>query len=140
MPNSIEKIICGYNLLTEINLPESVKELTCFFNNLILLDNLPNGLEHLDCSDNKITSLDNLPNNLVELYCMNNLLTSLNNLPNSIKKLSFYSNPLDEKLVKLPNNLEELNGNIILQNIIEKNNNQIGDFDNINNLFEFIGF
>ena len=113
LPNNLlylDIIYCKLNKLPI--LPNSLKQLFCFKNNLINLPNiLPMNLEQLDCSCNKIVSLDNIhfPNSLKYLNCSNNQIRSFTNIqiPNSLEELVCCCNKLKE-LPILPNSLKFL--------------------------------
>tara|TARA_Y100001936_G_scaffold248379_1_gene296142 strand:+ start:113 stop:838 length:726 start_codon:yes stop_codon:yes gene_type:complete len=90
LPNSLKVLLCYDNQLTLLpTLPNSLQELDCSFNQLTSFNNvqLPNSLKYLDCYNNKLISLCDLPNSLKELNCSNNQLISLPDLPNSLEGL-----------------------------------------------------
>ena len=88
LPNSLNELDCSYNQINQLDhLPNSLKEVDCSNNKIINLNNLPNSLKQLNCDDNQIIQLDNLPNSLEELTCSFNQIKQLDNLPNSLKIL-----------------------------------------------------
>ena len=56
--------------LTELKLPDGVKEVYCSNNQLTEL-NLPDGVKLVYCSDNQLTEL-NLPDGVESVYCSDN--------------------------------------------------------------------
>ena len=50
----------------------------------IQFDQLPNNLKYLDCFNNQLSKLPDLPNKLTYLNCSNNQLSGLPNLPNTL--------------------------------------------------------
>ena len=77
-------------------LPNSLKVLRCYFNDLSCLPNLPNSLEELYCAANKLTIFPKMSNSLKKLNCDYNPLVSFDNsqIPNSLEELSCYGNQL----------------------------------------------
>jgi Leucine-rich repeat (LRR) protein len=53
-------------------LPQNLKYLSCYGNQLTSLPTLPQNLQSLSCSNNQLTLLPTLPQNLEYLYCSNN--------------------------------------------------------------------
>ena len=95
LPNSLKELICWDNQLTSLpDLPHSLKLLNCYNNKLTSLPDLPNSLKQLNCSYNQLTLLPDLPNSLKELFCYNNRLTFLPDIPNSLIDLNCYNNQL----------------------------------------------
>ena len=110
LPNLLKELDCWNNQLTLIpNLPNSLKILDFSYNQLISFTNvqLPNSLEQLSCHNNQLSSLPDLPNSLKKIYCENNQLISLPKLPNSLKNFDCSGNNLTS-LPKLPNSLKKL--------------------------------
>jgi hypothetical protein len=66
--DSIERLYCDNNLLTE-------------------LTRLPLNLEVLCCNNNLLEQLDELPDNLIFFNCSNNPMTSLPQLPLSLEMI-----------------------------------------------------
>jgi Leucine-rich repeat (LRR) protein len=99
---SLQSLFCFSNRLATLpTLPSSLKELSCFDNQLTSL-NLPSGLRDLYCYDNPIGSLPNpLPNGLRKLNCIRSLFTRLPTLPSSMTAL--YLSPAI--ITCLPNNV-----------------------------------
>ena len=95
------------NSIKNHKLPNSLQELICCDNNLVILPKLPNSLIELICDNNKLVSFPDLPNSLQKLICWNNKLVSLPDLPNSLQYLDCRSNELI-LLPDLHNSLEEL--------------------------------
>ena len=118
IPEGITHLYCQYNKLTELlpmgdsygipKLPDSLKYLDCYDNNLYSLPKLSDGLKYLYCQNNELTSLPKLPEFLIHLDCDNNNITSLPKLPESLERLYCFGNKLTE-LPKLPESLERLN-------------------------------
>lgn len=83
LPQSLKELYCGYNDLTEIEaLPDGLEILQCQVNKITKLPKLPSKLKMLNCRDNEISEMPELPNKLVELFCSNNMLTELKLNPN----------------------------------------------------------
>ena len=78
------------SLLPEFNsgnkLPESLKKLDCWKNNLISLPELPESLKELNCSCNYITSL---PNNLIDLRNLSEIYYGGNEIELTIQQINF---------------------------------------------------
>jgi Leucine-rich repeat (LRR) protein len=85
---SLQSLFCFDNrLVTLPTLPSSLKELSCFNNQLTSL-NLPSGLTSLYCYDNPIANLPNpLPSGLQVLNCVRSLYTRLPTLPSTMTRL-----------------------------------------------------
>ena len=108
MPNSLINLTCFYNQLTALpELPNSLENLACWDNQIVSLPELPNSLKTLNCEANQLTSLPELPESLVSLGCYVNQLTALPELPNSLESLGCGENQLTS-LPDLPNSLVEL--------------------------------
>ncbi len=93
LPNLLKELYCWNNELT--SLPDfSLKELNCDSNSnkLTSLPVLPKSLTYLYCNDNELTSLPVLPNSLFKLSCSHNKLIFLSDLPNSLYTLSCSNN------------------------------------------------
>ena len=99
-----------YNKITSfiINIPSTLKRLTCRYGRVQNLDNLPEGLESLECDYNRIQSLDYLPSSLKYLSCFKNEIEHLDCLPTNLEELRCGCNPLKE-LDHLPEQLKSLN-------------------------------
>jgi Leucine-rich repeat (LRR) protein len=100
LPATLKELWCAYNQITLLpnDLPATLTRLWCSGNKITTLpDNLPATLEELYCSYNQITSLPNhLPATLKELLCKNNLLTSLpDTLPDTLILFNCSDNPLE---------------------------------------------
>ena len=116
LPNSLQELICcDNNLVILPKLPNSLIELICDNNKLVSFPDLPNSLQKLICWNNKLVSLPDLPNSLIELHCGYNKIEILPDLPYSLKYLYCYFNKLT-LLPNLPNLLEELfcNDNLLI--------------------------
>ena len=62
--------------LTELpHLPDGLKVLYCYGNQLTELPHLPDELETLWCYNNQLTELPHLPDGLYRFYCSNNPIT-----------------------------------------------------------------
>jgi Leucine-rich repeat (LRR) protein len=75
------------------------------YKNLTELPPLPDDLKGLWCYRNQLTRLPSLPPNLINLWCSNNLITELPPLPPGLTNLSCHNNPMTQ-LPPLPNELE----------------------------------
>lgn len=129
LPISLKCIYCSFNNLTY--LPENIcnlvnlLHLNCCENNLTKLPELPNTLKELDCSHNKLIILpEKLPDCLEYLNCMCNNLTELPEiLPKKLNLLFCYSESLLKtypKLKKYENNLnyvKERNSELLKEKI-----------------------
>ena len=97
IPDNLEKLVCPYNLLTELTeLPTSLNYLDIQGNYLSELDtlSLPN-LTYLNINENKITTLDPLPQKLESLFANNAQLQSLDFQDvKNIKTVHVSSNPI----------------------------------------------
>jgi hypothetical protein len=80
-------------------LPQNLKILFCYNNQLTLLPNLPQNLEALFCYNNHLTSLPTLPQKLQQLYCSDNPIYKIVN-SNSLIKI--------KKNIKILNNVRHL--------------------------------
>ena len=89
-----------FNLFENIYDYNKVIYINCNLNNfrLSLLPQLPNSLVELNCDFNQLIELPELPNSLQSLYCLNNQLTSLPELPNSLKRIYCHNNKFIEKI------------------------------------------
>ena len=79
IPDHLEKLVCPYNLLTELtDLPTSLNYLDIQGNYISELDMLsvPN-LTYLNINENQITTLEPLPKKMESLFANNNKLQSL---------------------------------------------------------------
>lgn len=153
---SLEKLFCGYNNLTSLDLSNNVLlyNLYCNDNNLISLNVTQNPeLKILYCNNNNLSTIDvtqnpeleilycydnsnlmdlnlNFNTELRELSCENNMLTSLDLSNNTVLNFLNCSN----------NNLNELNiaQNLALENLRCNSNNLSSlDVNNNINLIEF---
>lgn len=112
--NKLENLICYFNFVDKINLPESLKSLTLYHENQYLIDNLPNSIEEIIFGWWwKKLELDNLPNSIkiIDLEKIDqNVMLNLNNLPNSVEiiKLPTYYN---NEILKIPSNLKIIHCN-----------------------------
>ena len=70
-------ILCEGNISSLPKLPHSLEILDCSDNNLTSFSNvqLPNSLKELHCMENKLKYLPKLPNSLEKLLCGDNQLT-----------------------------------------------------------------
>jgi len=96
-------------------IPDNIKKLYVYNNQLTFLPKLPENLEELYCGNNQIEILPTLPNSLVVIYCESNNINALPSLPKNLKILFCENNKL-VSLPKLPPNLNLLycvNNNII---------------------------
>jgi Leucine-rich repeat (LRR) protein len=106
--DSVTELLCRHNKLIILeNLPRKVRKLNCNDNELIELPELPESLIELVCSYNKLTELPSLPKTLVSIECYDNNLTRLPELPTSLVVLICYKNNLTY-LPKLPDSLRTL--------------------------------
>jgi len=78
------------------------------------IDNLPPTLKELDCSYNELTSLDKLPPNLEILDCWYNKLTSLDNLPPKLEVLNCYQKTLKYDFEPTIENIRNYNASRML--------------------------
>ena len=68
---------------------------TVYCNNNKLTElHIPNGIKNISCSNNKLTEL-HLPNGVDTVYCYNNQLTELV-LPDSVERVICRNNPIKE--------------------------------------------
>ncbi len=135
--DSLRMLDCGnipYNanantLINMPRLPNKLKTLACYNNQLSSLPTLPPTLDTLLCYTNFITSLPNLPNQLTYLNCGSNALDSLPFLPNSIKYL-YCSGPMNVYyLPSLPNSLITLSSRQLLLNSLPNLPNTLINLD-----------
>ncbi len=106
--DSLKELTCYRNEIAYIPpLPSKLEYLSCFNNRLDSLPALPNTIKTLLCDGNYLTYLPVLPNTLIELQCNDNLLTELPVIPASLRYLWCKNNQL-QTLPKLPLNLEVL--------------------------------
>ena len=107
LTNLIE-LKCNENKLSKLSLPNSLTKLYCDSNYLTELPKLPDTLTVLYCNSNHLTELSSLPNSLIRMSCSSNKIIELVSLPESLKFLDCSSNQLS-KLPRLPNLLFVLN-------------------------------
>ncbi|MFT3681565.1 MAG: hypothetical protein QM791_14940 [Ferruginibacter sp.] len=109
LPNQLRHLECWGNELTSLPpMPASLLYLNCYRNRLHSLPALPNTLRHLDCSVNPLYSLAALPDSLRTLSCGSDSLTVLPALPANIDTLHCAGNQLTS-LPALPGKLLYLN-------------------------------
>lgn len=109
IPDNLEKLVCPYNLLTELtDLPTSLNYLDIQGNYLSQLDtlSLPN-LTYLNINDSNIETLEPLPKKLESLFANNNKLQSLDFIDmKNIKTVHVSSNPISV-IHNMPDSVEE---------------------------------
>lgn len=109
IPDHLEKLVCPYNLLTELtDLPTSLNYLDIQGNYLSELDMLsvPN-LTYLNINENQITTLEPLPKKLESLFANNNKLQSLDFQDvKNIKTVHISSNPITV-IQNMPESVED---------------------------------
>jgi hypothetical protein len=134
-------LYCGYNQLSELSIPNTIKILNCEKNQLTEFTFPSNSkLVQLNIMFNRLTNLS-ITKRLRTLYCENNVLTSLTfPLQSKLKILDCSNNQLTE-LTNLPQTLTELNcSNNLLTNLddlppnlieLECENNQLSRLDDL---------
>lgn len=109
IPDHLEKLVCPYNLLTELtDLPTSLNYLDIQGNYLSELDMLsvPN-LTYLNINENQIATLEPLPKKVESLFANNNKLQSLDFQDvNNIKTVHISSNPITV-IRNMPDSVED---------------------------------
>ena len=109
LPNSLKVLTCYHNDVTSLpELPNSLESILCYHNRLTKFPKVPSTIKDINCSGNMIKSFyyNSLKNTLLEdLNCFGNQLTKLPTLPNTLKFLECSENQL-EYIGKLPENLE----------------------------------
>lgn len=78
LPESVELLDCGKNLVSDVPYSPALKYLDCSDNLLISIDKLSDILEVLKCSENDIEYIRNIPKTLKVLHCDSNKLYGLN--------------------------------------------------------------
>jgi Leucine-rich repeat (LRR) protein len=90
LPDSLLELYCHYNQISKLeNLPKSLQRLTCYSNQISKLENLPKSLQTLTCYSNQISKLENLPESLQELWCRDNKISKLEKLPRCLDYIIF---------------------------------------------------
>lgn len=96
---ALERLYCGHNQLTELNVSENTKlqELSCEYNSLnnLILGRL-DYLGTLKCAHNELTSIDISQTSLGILDCSHNRLTSIGWLPSGMKWLVCFCNKIKD--------------------------------------------
>ena len=107
-PN-LEVLKCRSSGVAELPLlPNSLKVLDAFDNDLTVLPVLPPNLKFLNVRGNELTEIPTLPNGLVEFDCSINRLDTLPAIPQSVRKLLYGANTI-QNYIAVPDSLEELN-------------------------------
>ena len=122
IPDNLEKLICPYNLLTELNdLPVTLRHLDLEGNYLTQLDmlSIPN-LTYLNINDNKISDVEPLPNKIETLLANNNKIRSIDFAGvTNIHTIHISSNPITV-IQNMPNSVDvfvsEYNSSIRYEN------------------------
>ncbi len=125
----LEKLLCGYNQLTNLDISSNtaLTDLMCNKNKLTTL-NISNNREltKLNCSENQLTNLDISSNNaLTDLMCYKNKLTTLNVSNNSkLKYLYCYDNLLETLNISNNTALIQLNCSYNKLHALDVSNNR----------------
>lgn len=138
IPDNLEKLVCPYNLLTELSdLPTSLGYLDIQGNYLSELDmlSIPN-LTYLNINENQISSLEPLPKKLEALFANNNKLKSIDFQDvKNIKTVHVSSNPITV-VRNMPDSVEdfvsEYNSSVRFENSVipgEKEKSRTKDQD-----------
>ena len=136
IPDHLEKLVCPYNLLTELSdLPTSLNYLDIQGNYLSELDMLsvPN-LTYLNINENQIAGLEPLPKKLESLFANNNKLKSLDFQDvKNVKTVHISSNPITV-IQNMPDSVDEFiseyNSSVRFENSVvpgEKDKSQAKD-------------
>jgi len=109
LPDSLKKLVCSHNLLTNLEIPRDLEILECDANYLFRLDTKSSQrIKVLHLSNNKLVELENPPRDLEELYLNNNHLKSLDlEECTSLRILHVNENPM-LLLEKVPDSVVEL--------------------------------
>jgi len=109
LPASLKELICDFNQIQSLPpLPQALQTLACTANSLTVLPTLPPSLQYLGVRQNHLRALPALPGALYSLDCSLNPLYSLPQLPNSLTSLYCSSDSLSQ-LPVLPTQLAYLN-------------------------------
>ena len=88
LPSSLKILSCGCNPIDKLSvLPIGMTILNCAYTNLSNFDYLPYGLWRLECDGTPVTSLDNLTPNIGMLIARNLNLIHLFDIPPSVEDL-----------------------------------------------------
>ena len=109
IPDNLEKLICPYNLLTELNdLPVTLRHLDLEGNYISQLDmlSIPN-LTYLNINDNRISDVEPLPNKIQTLLANNNKIRSIDFAGvTNIHTIHISSNPITV-IQNMPESVED---------------------------------
>ena len=86
VPTSVTEFNCGYNQIKKIeNLPPSVTGFYCRGNQIRKIENIPPSVTKFYCGYNRIRKIENLPASLTVFYCYDNLIRKIENLPRALE-------------------------------------------------------